>query len=206
MLGLPSLHTGHWDPIMRGVRRDRHGGQPAHRLVGHVAVDRPTTRRPTSSACCSSATPCSPRSTGCTRGSRCGSPTQDLPVGGRHRLGRRRCSTGSTTCCSYHDDVRHLAAASSLTPAEVLQRNFWFCAVEDPSSFALRDRHRRRPHPARGRLPALRLDLAAHPARDRRARSAACPPDDIRKITWENASQLYRHPVPAAVQADPDAF
>ena len=27
-----------------------------------------------------------------------------------------------------------------LTPAEVLQRNFWFCAVEDPSAFAMRDR------------------------------------------------------------------
>ena len=27
-----------------------------------------------------------------------------------------------------------------LTPAEVMQRNFWFCAVEDPSAFAMRDR------------------------------------------------------------------
>ena len=27
-----------------------------------------------------------------------------------------------------------------LTPAEVLQRNFWFCAVEDPSSFSQRER------------------------------------------------------------------
>ena len=32
------------------------------------------------------------------------------------------------------------------------------------------------------------------------------PTADIRKITWENASHLYRHPVPVEVQADPDAF
>ncbi|MBV8960735.1 MAG: amidohydrolase family protein, partial [Actinobacteria bacterium] len=32
------------------------------------------------------------------------------------------------------------------------------------------------------------------------------PADDVRKITWENASNLYRHPVPPEVQADPNAF
>ena len=28
----------------------------------------------------------------------------------------------------------------------------------------------------------------------------------IRKFTWENASRLYRHPVPDTVQHDPEAF
>lgn len=32
------------------------------------------------------------------------------------------------------------------------------------------------------------------------------PPDVIRKISWENASRLYRHPVPAEVRCDPEAF
>ena len=32
------------------------------------------------------------------------------------------------------------------------------------------------------------------------------PADAVRMITWENASRLYRHPVPATVQADPDAY
>jgi hypothetical protein len=32
------------------------------------------------------------------------------------------------------------------------------------------------------------------------------PADIIRKVMWENASRLYRHSVPIAVQADPDAF
>jgi hypothetical protein len=32
------------------------------------------------------------------------------------------------------------------------------------------------------------------------------PPDDIRKITWENASTLYDFPIPASVVADPESF
>jgi hypothetical protein len=28
----------------------------------------------------------------------------------------------------------------------------------------------------------------------------------IRKFTWENASRLYRHPVPVEIQQHPDAF
>ena len=32
------------------------------------------------------------------------------------------------------------------------------------------------------------------------------PADAIRKITWENASRLYQHPVPESVQADPESF
>ena len=32
------------------------------------------------------------------------------------------------------------------------------------------------------------------------------PPDEAARITWRNASELFRHPVPAAVQADPEAF
>ncbi len=39
---------------------------------------------------------------------------------------------------SYHE--MYGTWTSELTPAEVLKRNFWFCAVEDQSSFALRDR------------------------------------------------------------------
>jgi hypothetical protein len=28
----------------------------------------------------------------------------------------------------------------------------------------------------------------------------------IRKFSWENASRLYRHPVPVEVQRNPEAF
>ena len=32
------------------------------------------------------------------------------------------------------------------------------------------------------------------------------PAEDIRKITWENASRLFEFPVPDAVQHDPEAY
>jgi predicted TIM-barrel fold metal-dependent hydrolase len=92
-----------------------------------------------------------------------------------------------------------------LTPAEVLQRNFWFCAVEDPSAFVLRDR-----------IGVEKILLEAdYPHCDStwpdtqaviEGEIGGLPADDIRRITWENASHLYRHPVPAEVQADPNAF
>ena len=92
-----------------------------------------------------------------------------------------------------------------LTPAEVMQRNFWFCAVEDPSAFAMRDRigvdkillEADYPH-----CDSTWPDTQAVIERE----IGGLPPDDIRRITWENASNLYRHPVPPEVQADPYAF
>ena len=88
-----------------------------------------------------------------------------------------------------------------LTPSEVLRRNFWFCALDDDAGMLVRRSHRRRPHPRGVRLPARRLLVARHagdarpPARDR-----ASPTTDVRRITWQNASELFRHPVPADLQ------
>ena len=62
-------------PVHGGVRGDRHRRLPARRLVVERAHRRRPTRRPTPSACCSSAGRCSPPSTGSTRRSRCASPT-----------------------------------------------------------------------------------------------------------------------------------
>ncbi|HXA33291.1 MAG TPA: amidohydrolase family protein, partial [Acidimicrobiales bacterium] len=94
---------------------------------------------------------------------------------------------------------------SELTPSEVLQRNFWFCAVEDQSTFALRDRigvdhillESDYPHcdstwPNTQRVVDEEI--------------GGLPTEDIKKMTWENASLLYRHPVPEAVQQSPDAY
>ena len=45
-LGLPSLHTGHWDPLLAACEETEHGGVPPHRLVvvGAAAVRRPALR------------------------------------------------------------------------------------------------------------------------------------------------------------------
>ncbi len=92
-----------------------------------------------------------------------------------------------------------------LTPAEVLQRNFYFCAVEDPSSFALIDRigadhvmmEEDYPHSDSlwPRTQAVVQDSVG-----------GMNAEKIRKVTWENASKLYRHPVPESVIADPNSF
>ena len=106
---------------------------------------------------------------------------------------------------SYHDMYGTWTADIGLTPAEVLKRNFWFCAVEDPSSFVQRERigvghilvESDYPH-CDSTWPntqaVIRRDIGDLPA------------DDIRRITWQNASELYRHPVPETVAADPEAF
>lgn len=97
------------------------------------------------------------------------------------------------------------AIGESLTPAEVFTRNFWFCAVEDKSSFAQRDR-----------IGVDNIMLEAdyphcdstwpHTQQTVHEQIGELPRDVIRKFTWENASRLYQHPVPAAVQRDPEAF
>jgi predicted TIM-barrel fold metal-dependent hydrolase len=93
----------------------------------------------------------------------------------------------------------------AITPAELLQRNFWFCAIEDPS--ALQQRHRigiericlesDYPHQD-GTWPDTQPILAAQ--------LAGIPDDEAALMTWRNASALFQHPVPEAVQHDPDAF
>jgi hypothetical protein len=35
---------------------------------------------------------------------------------------------------------------------------------------------------------------------------AHLPADEVARITWANASELFRHPVPAGVVADPETF
>ena len=92
-----------------------------------------------------------------------------------------------------------------ISPSEVLQRNFWFCAVDDPSAWALRHRigvdrimlESDYPHPD-SNWPNTQA-VFQEQLRD-------VPPEESMRISWGNASELFRHSVPAAVQDDPDAF
>jgi len=92
-----------------------------------------------------------------------------------------------------------------LTPAEVLQRNFWFCAVEDPSSFDQRDRIGRENILLEADYPHCdstwpRTQEIIH------REIGHLPADDIARITWRNASELYDFPIPEAVQRDPNSY
>jgi predicted TIM-barrel fold metal-dependent hydrolase len=92
-----------------------------------------------------------------------------------------------------------------LSPAEVLRRNFWFCALDDPSVMPLRDRigidhlllECDYPH----------LDSSWPDTQDSLARQTeGFSPDEVRQVAWANASTLFHHPVPQSVQDDPESF
>jgi predicted TIM-barrel fold metal-dependent hydrolase len=92
-----------------------------------------------------------------------------------------------------------------MTPAEVLLRNFWFCAIEDPTTFRVTDRIGAENLLVESDYP--HLDSTWPNTQQIVAESIAKLPEDaIRKISWENASNLFRHPVPAEVAADPNAY
>jgi len=83
-----------------------------------------------------------------------------------------------------------------IRPAEVMKRNFWFCTIDDPSTIDTRDRigvdhvmvETDYPH-GDGTWP------------DTQEVIAKCwghlPIDDLRLMTHRNAAALYRHPLPA---------
>ncbi|MDW3220897.1 MAG: amidohydrolase family protein [Acidimicrobiales bacterium] len=104
---------------------------------------------------------------------------------------------------SYHD--MYGTWTDELTPSEVFRRNFYFCAVEDPSAFVQRERigldhillESDYPH-CDSTWPRTQ-EVVEHEI-------GWLPEADRRRITWENASELYRHPVPDAVVADPESW
>jgi hypothetical protein len=93
----------------------------------------------------------------------------------------------------------------SLTPAEVFKRNFFFCAVEDKSSFVQYERIGVDNIMVEADYPHCDSTWP-HTQETIHEQIGDLPPDVVRKITWENASRLYRHPVPVEVQRDPEAF
>ena len=205
MLGLPTIHSGLLGSAHGGLRRDRARWSTCTSDRRARRRRPPTTRRPTCRACCSSPTPSSRPSTGCTRCLHQVPGPEDLPVRGRDRLGGR-ASRPARPHAELPRDVRHVAGlGETLTPAEVFKRNFWFCAVEDQSSFVQHER-----------IGADNILLEAdyphcdstwpHTQRTIHEQISGLPDEIIRKVTWENASRLYQHPVPVAVQENPDAY
>ncbi len=87
----------------------------------------------------------------------------------------------------------------NVSPIDALRRNFWFCTIDLGSTFALRDHigidhicmESDYPH-ADSTWPDTQLLAAGGLEHVSDA--------DIRKVTWENASKLFRHPVPEELQ------
>jgi hypothetical protein len=95
---------------------------------------------------------------------------------------------------------------SDLTPPELLMRNFWFCMLDDPTTL-------RR---ARERIGVGNIVLETdYPHSDSswpdtqekwRLQFDGLPEADIRRMAWQNAADLFQHPVPVEVQMDPGQF
>ena len=82
-----------------------------------------------------------------------------------------------------------------LTPSEVLRRNFWFCAIDDTSGFLTREVigvdhllvESDYPH-ADSTWPDTQPRL--------REQLRGIPQDEVDKICWRNAVELFRMPIP----------
>jgi predicted TIM-barrel fold metal-dependent hydrolase len=202
-LGFPSIHTGHWDPILRACAETEtvvclHTGSGG-------AI--PTT------------TPDAPNEvTTVLFGIYAMMPAADwlfslIPV--RFPDIKIAMSEGGIGwVAGMLDRLDHIMAyqdayggwvGTDMSPADVFQRNFWFCALDNPSSYCQLDRigvehvmcevdypHHDSTWPNSQALLARHLDTL-----DREVVDA---------ITWRNASVLFRHPVPVEVQRDPNAF
>src|SRR6185437_6632059 len=85
-----------------------------------------------------------------------------------------------------------------IRPAELLQRNFWFCTLDDPSTIDTRHRigvdnimvETDYPH-GDGTWPDTQLVLEKY--------WGHIPPAEMRAMCSENAARLFRHPLPDTV-------
>jgi len=203
LLGMPSLHTGHWDPIMRACAET---GTVINLHIG------------SSSTSPSTADDAPPDVVGVLFFAYAMYAAVDwlyskIPV--RFPDIKIALSEGGIGWVpGLVDRLNHMLSYHEmygtwndvdLTPAEVLLRNFYFCAVEDPSTFAIRDvigvdhimLEQDYPH-CDSTWPYTQTVVDQE--------LEGLPEADIRKMTWENAATIYRHPVPEAVQRDPNAY
>jgi len=87
--------------------------------------------------------------------------------------------------------------AGSATPSEVLQNNFWFCALDDPSTIGLRGRIGVEHILFESDYPHADSTWPDTQAAAKRLLQGV-PDSDVRKILSENAARLFRHPLPSA--------
>ena len=193
-IGLPSLFSGYWDPIIdacqetdtvdlaprRVLGNARHArGQPAGGPRRHpVRPDVAVGLRRVAVVGDSGAVPGHP----------------DRHERGRHRVGGHaaRPSRQHRDRSGYGRDFD----PGGLLPAEVLARNFWFCTIDDPSTIDTRHRIG---------MDHIMVEVdyphgdSTWP--DTQAVIEGCwghlPVDELRKLTHENAAALYRWPLPA---------
>jgi predicted TIM-barrel fold metal-dependent hydrolase len=191
-LGLPSIHTSHWDPFLQACEEtdtvvNLHLGSSSTRPT--VSSDTPVTVTgllwPAQTMCAAADWVFSKAAV------RFPDIKFVLSEGGigwvamlRERMERGQRVRGEAM--DWDADI---------SPAEVLMRNFWFCAIDEPRS--MDQRH----HIGVDRI-MLEVDYPHSDTSWPNTQTAVdemmrgLPGDEIARITYQNAAGVYRHPVP----------
>jgi predicted TIM-barrel fold metal-dependent hydrolase len=104
-----------------------------------------------------------------------------------------------------YQDIYGTWQGIDLTPREVMQRNFWFCALEDAAAFDVRE-HIGVDH-ITVETDYPRLDSTWPASQEILWRQIRhLPPEDVAAISWRNAAELFGHAMPDAVVEDPESF
>jgi predicted TIM-barrel fold metal-dependent hydrolase len=88
----------------------------------------------------------------------------------------------------------------AMSPADVLSRNFWYASFWDPSMFVLRDRIGVDHIMVEADYPHVDSTWPDTQAAIEHA-LAGVAIEDARKIAYENAARLYRHPLPSGARS-----
>jgi predicted TIM-barrel fold metal-dependent hydrolase len=202
-LGLPSLHTGHWDPFVRACEETDtviclHIGSAGE--VPSTADDAPAD----------------------TIGALFFASAMFAAVDWLHSMLPVRfpeiriamSEGGIAWVVGLLDRLDHMSRYQNIygtwndineSPSDVFQRNFWHCALDDPTSMRVRDRIGIERITVEADYP--HLDSSWPDTQPRFERQLAGASDhDKRRIAWQNASELFRHPVPQSVIDDPESF
>lgn len=193
-LGLPSMHTDHWDPLLRACEEtetvvclhNASSGWSASRSP-RASLELVTTLFPVNAVV---------------------TAADWLWAGVPWRFPKLRIalSEGGIGWVPMLLDrieyvLDHSASGLSswkdpdLSPMDGLRRNFWFCTIDISSTIVLRD------HIGVDHI-CLESDYphadSTWPETQRLAEAglAGMTDEEIRRLTWQNASELFRHPVP----------
>jgi predicted TIM-barrel fold metal-dependent hydrolase len=202
-LGLPSLHTGHWDPVMQACEDTE--------TVICLHIGSASSLPSTSSDAPADAI--GVLAFGFAMFSAVDWLYSMIPVRfPRIKIAMSEGGIGWVPglldrldhVLAYHD-IYGTWHDMELTPAEVFQRNFWHCALDDPSVFELR--HRIGIDHILMEADYPHLDSSwPHTQQVLHNQVGRFPAEEVKRFTWQNASELFRHPVPEAVARDPNAY
>lgn len=203
-LGLPSMHTDHWDPLLRACEETQtvvclHNASSSWTAARspHAPLELYTTLFPVNAMVAAADWLWA------------GIPTR-FP-----KLDVAFSEGGISWVPMLIDRIDYVLDHSatglsawtdpSISPTDALRRNFWFCTIDLPTSFALRD------HIGVDHI-MMETDYphadSTWPDTQARARAdlAGVAPETVRKVTWENAARLFRVEVPAELRIpDPSA-